>query len=165
GEAGVGKSSLLRAFLASLPPDTDVWQGRCDPLATPRPFAPLHDIAAATGAPLGSLLEEGAPPFDVSRAMLEGLRAPGSTRVVVIEDIHWADCASLDLVRFLGRRLDGLRALLVVTYRTEQLLSDDPTLIAVGDLTSLPWASRITLRGLSKQAVAVLTRGTTLDPD
>jgi DNA-binding CsgD family transcriptional regulator/tetratricopeptide (TPR) repeat protein len=165
GEAGVGKTSLLRAFLASLPPDAAVWQGRCDPLATPRPFAPLHDIAAVTGGPLGSLLENEAPPFDVSRAMLEGLRAPGSTRVVVIEDIHWADCASLDLVRFLGRRLDELRAVLVLTYRTEQLRSDDPTLVAVGDLSSLPWASRITLSGLSKRAVAVLTSGTPLDPD
>lgn len=165
GEAGVGKTSLLRAFLASLPPDAAVWHGRCDPLATPRPFAPLHDIAAVAGGPLGSLLEEEAPPFDVSRAVLEGLRASGSTRVVVVEDIHWADCASLDLMRFLGRRMDGLRAVLVLTYRTEQLRSDDPALVAVGDLSSLPWTSRITLRGLSKQAVAVLTSGTPLDPD
>lgn len=72
GEAGVGKTSLLRAFLASLPLDAAVWQGHCDPLATPRPFAPLHDIGRP-GGPLGSLQEEEAPPFDVSRAVLEGL--------------------------------------------------------------------------------------------
>ena len=165
GEAGVGKTSLVRAFLDQPRRGTEAWIGRCDPLATPRPLAPLHDIAATTGGELAVLLQREAAPFDLFGALLRALRAPGPTRVVVVEDLHWADEASLDLVRFLSRRLAGARALLVVTYRSDELGSRHPALHAVGDISPLPWASRISLGGLSRQAVARLTSGTRIDPD
>ena len=109
GEAGVGKSAVLREFRDTAAPAR--WaEGRCDGLFTPRPLGPLFDIAATLGGPLLEACRRGAQREDLFRLLLEELDAgdSGAATVLVIEDVHWADESSLDLLGFLGRRVRAL---------------------------------------------------------
>ena len=103
GEAGIGKTALVDAFTREITAGARVLRGGCDSLLTPRPLGPLHDIARDAGAALRAPLETGAAPAILFPAVLEelGRRPPV---VVILEDLHWADEATLDLVKFLGRR-------------------------------------------------------------
>jgi tetratricopeptide (TPR) repeat protein len=74
--------------------------------------------------------------------------ASGPT-LLVLEDLHWADEATLDLLRFLGRRLSGLRALLVVTYRPEDVPPHHVFSVMLGDLAGIRGVDRINLAPLS----------------
>jgi hypothetical protein len=78
----------------------------------------LLDIAGLTGGELARSLEAGARPSDVAAVLMReaGRRAPA---IVVFEDVHWADEATLDVLGFLGRRIESFPALLVATYRDE----------------------------------------------
>ena len=87
----------------------------CDSLSTPRPLGPLRDVADELGPTLPALLRGTAAQHEIFAAVLDALRA--GPRVLVVEDLHWADEATLDLVRFLARRIAGLPLLLVLTYR------------------------------------------------
>ena len=102
GEAGVGKTTLVRAFEARV--GLRVLRGSCENLATPTPLGPFVDIAAEAGGSLAELLAEASDPRLVARALLAELSQPA---VAVIEDVHWADEATLDALRVLGRRIDG----------------------------------------------------------
>lgn len=177
GEAGIGKTVLLRRFAdrasrtggpplyeLSGPPlgnlsGPPLW-GLCDPLSTPRPLGPLRDVAAALSPGLPEMLRSGAPPYEIFAAVLDALRT--GPRVVIIEDLHWADQATLDLVRFLARRLATLPLLLVVTYR-DAVGADHPLRPVLGDLVSTPDARRLQLAPLSRSAVAELLSGRDLD--
>ena len=98
GEAGIGKTSLLSYFLADC--RARVLLGRCDGVATPRPLAPIFDLNEPA---LTSLLREQAPRDLLFRAMLDRLTSSHATSILAIEDAHWADEATLDLLRYLGR--------------------------------------------------------------
>ena len=113
GEAGIGKTSLVRAFARKY--DGRVLTGACEPLTTPRPLQPLHDIALQTGGRLAGLMASDAARHELFTAVLESLAE--SPTVVVVEDIHWADDATLDLLVFLGRRLADTSSTLVLTLR------------------------------------------------
>jgi DNA-binding CsgD family transcriptional regulator/tetratricopeptide (TPR) repeat protein len=158
GEAGAGKSALAGAFTASLSVRAQVFWGACDPLLTPRALGPLHDIARQIGGALRDRLADGRR-GDVFDALLEALDGPHQRArpVVVLEDLHWADEATLDMVAFLGRRLALCRALLVLTYRDDQI-GPGHQLRAV--LAGLPPASirRLSPTALSADAVAELAR-------
>jgi len=158
GEAGAGKSSLAAAFAAAAGSRAWVLWGACDPLLTPRALGPLHDIARQVGGALRERMaagERGAI-FD---ALLDALDGPRQRRrpVVVMEDLHWADEATLDLVAFLGRRLALCRVLLVLTYRDDEV-GPDHQLRSV--LAGLPRAlvRRLPLPALSAAAVGELAR-------
>src|SRR3954471_15102588 len=112
GEAGAGKSTLAAAFAEAAGPRAHVLWGACDPLLTPRALGPLHDIARVLGGRLRDRIGDG-PRSEVFDLLLEALdRPPQSARtVVVLEDLHWADEATLDMVSFLGRRLALCRVL------------------------------------------------------
>src|SRR5258705_8948808 len=98
GEAGIGKTTLVDAFEARLPRGTRVLRGACDPVVPARPFAPIGDMANQVGDGLRRAL--GAADRDrVFERFLEILREQGSGAVVVFEDLHWADSATLDLLR------------------------------------------------------------------
>src|SRR5262245_2742576 len=125
GEAGVGKTSLVRALQAQQPA-TPVLEGACEPLFTPRPLGPLLDIAAALGGPEGSVA-----PADLVAALGAALRQP---HLIVLEDLHWADEATLDALRMLGRRVHTFNALVVGTYRDDGLERDHPLRIVLGEL-------------------------------
>lgn len=132
GEAGVGKTSVLRALARERAATAPVWWGACDALETPHPLAPLLDIAreqrprfaAALGGPRPALFE----------AVLDELRLAAAPVLVVIEDAHWADDATLDLLKFLGRRIERTHALLAVSYRDDEVGAGHPLRRLIGEL-------------------------------
>jgi AAA ATPase domain len=157
GEAGIGKSALVRRFTERHAAGTRVLLGACDPLLTPRALGPLHDIARQTGGRLAGLLAAGGPREQLFAALLDELDQGTRPRVAVVEDAHWADEATMDLLVFLGRRMRETRALLVVTYRDDELAADHPLLAVLGRLP--PEAvRRLRLEPLSEAAVAELAR-------
>ena len=161
GEAGIGKSVLVRRFAEQRSADARFLLGACDPLLTPRALGPLHDIARQTGGGLAELLASGGPREAVFAGFLDQLAQP--PQVVVVEDAHWADEATLDLLVFLGRRMERTRALLIVTYRDDELAVDHPLRTVVGRLP--PEAvRRVKLGPLSKAAVAELAGGPAARP-
>lgn len=162
GDAGSGKSSLLREFCDSVSPTPSLW-GMCDPLTTPRPLGPLLDIAPGLGGELPALLNS-ANRADVFDAALAALAARDRALVIVFEDLHWADDATLDLVRFLARRLGALKLLLLATYRDDQLGPEDPLSLALGDVAPTPGVTWISVPALSSEAVTRLARGSSFDP-
>ena len=117
GEAGIGKSALVRRFTERHSGDARFLVGACDPLLTPRALGPLHDLGRQTGGRLAGLLAAGSPREQLFAALLDELDHGRRAQVVVVEDAHWADEATLDLLVFLGRRVERTRALLIVTYR------------------------------------------------
>lgn len=153
GEAGVGKSALVRAWAGTIADSTRVLLGACDPLSSPRPLGPLADVAPDLGGAVADLLSRGERDgvFDETITALAACPT-----VLVIEDLHWADESSLDLLRFLARRVDGTGAVVVATYRDEHLDPDDPLRIALGDIASLPVICRLEVPLLSRDAVAEL---------
>jgi DNA-binding CsgD family transcriptional regulator/tetratricopeptide (TPR) repeat protein len=156
GEAGIGKSTLVRRFAEQHAADAWFLVGGCDPLLTPRALGPLHDIARQTGGRLAELLASEAPRERLFDALLDRLARP-PRQVVVVEDAHWADEATLDLLVFLGRRLERTPALLVVTYRDDEVGADHPLR---GVLGALPQGvvRRLRPQPLSAAAVAELAR-------
>jgi DNA-binding CsgD family transcriptional regulator len=160
GEAGVGKTAVVRRFITRVNSAT-VLVGWCDPLAAPRPLGPLIDaLAGLSPAAAGGLISaiESGDTGALYRRLLMVLRS-GQRWVWVIEDAHWADGATLDLVRFLTRRIESLPVLLVVTYREDEVDRQHPLSVALGDLAGCAGISRVRLEPLSRAAVAVLAAG------
>jgi DNA-binding CsgD family transcriptional regulator/tetratricopeptide (TPR) repeat protein len=162
GEAGVGKSALVEQLQNDLADARWSW-GACDGLFTPRPLGPLFDLAAQLGGELEQLCRASAPREDLFRALLRQVSEPGALDVVVVEDVHWADEATVDLLRFLGRRLRDAPVLLVATYRDEDLAAGDPLRIALGDLATQRTTRRVWLTPLSAAAVQILAEGSGLE--
>ena len=161
GEAGIGKTVLLRALVERTRTNAQPLWGMCDSLSTPRPLGPLRDVAHELGPDIAALLRGTAAQHEIFSAVLDALRA--RPRVFVVEDLHWADEATLDLVRFLARRIATLPLLLVLSYR-DALGADQPLRPVLGDLVSSPGARRLQLTPLSRSAVATLLDGHRLDP-
>src|SRR5689334_13041631 len=164
GEAGIGKSTLVEGFETRLA-DATWWWSACDGLSTPRALGPLGDLAAQAGGQLRAACDAGASRDERFDAFLTALRVTTQLRVVVIEDVHWADEATLDMLRFVARRLRTLSALMIVTYRDDALGPDEPLRLALGDLATNRTTRRVSLGPLSEAAVAVLATGTGLAAD
>ena len=162
GEAGVGKSALVEQAQRDLPAARWFW-GACDGLFTPRPLGPLFDIASKLGGELLELCRADAPREDLFRALLRQISEPAELHVLVMEDVHWADEATVDLLRFLGRRLRDAPVLLIATYRDDGLTPDDPLRVALGDLATQRSTRRIGLAPLSEQAVGLLAADSGLE--
>jgi DNA-binding CsgD family transcriptional regulator len=160
GEAGVGKTAVITAFAARLDPSVQVLAGGCDPLTAPRPLGPLLDALAELGAAAGALgaAIDACDTAALYRRLLAMLR-DGHRWVWLIEDAHWADGATLDLLRFLARRVASLPLLLVVSYRDDELDAQHPLSVALGDVASCAAVNRIGLAPLSREAVATLASG------
>jgi DNA-binding SARP family transcriptional activator/DNA-binding CsgD family transcriptional regulator len=154
GEAGIGKSALVTAFAERHRTGARFVFGMCDPLLTARALGPVHDIGRQLGGRLAALLAADAPREHVFGALLDVLDQP---RVIVIEDAHWADEATLDVLLFLGRRIERTGSLLVVTYRDDELAPGHPLRTMVGRLPA-GVVRRIRLAPLSGAAVAELAR-------
>ena len=163
GEAGVGKSALLEQFTHDLP-DSRLLSGACDGMFTPRPLGPLFDIAQQVDGRLRSLCRAEASREQLFDAFLTELCEPGPLPVVVIEDVHWADEATLDLLGFLARRIREIAVLLMVSYRNDELADTHPLRIALGYLAVQRCTRRLPLAPLSAQAVRMLSAGRGIDP-
>ncbi|HZQ66773.1 MAG TPA: AAA family ATPase [Gaiellaceae bacterium] len=154
GEAGIGKTSLVEALRGSVGDRVAFLVGACEPLSVPVPLKPLRELAAAAGvSDLVSL--HGDDRFALAQSLLSELRA-GAPAVVVVEDAHWADPGTLDVVRLLARRVGDAGVVVVVTYRDDELGANAPLAVLVGDLATTPSVQRILLRPLSEAAVGVL---------
>ncbi|HXG95442.1 MAG TPA: ATP-binding protein [Blastocatellia bacterium] len=103
GEAGIGKTSLVETFVEQQKDNARVLWGACDALFTPHPLEPLYDIAHQTQSELLELLDAEAPRASIFSAVLDQMQAGREPTITVIEDVHWADEATLDLLKFLGR--------------------------------------------------------------
>ena len=164
GEAGVGKSSLLERFEDELTGAQWCW-GACDGLFTPRPLGPLLDIAAAMGGEIAELCRTDAPREQMYGGLLRTLGRSDALTVLAVEDVHWADEATLDLLRFVGRRIRDLPVLVVITYRDDGLAADDRLRIALGELATQRTTRRVDLPPLSAHGVQVMVTGTSWDPE
>jgi DNA-binding CsgD family transcriptional regulator/tetratricopeptide (TPR) repeat protein len=188
GEAGVGKSRLIREFAErSRGTGARVLIGGCLELgAESLPFAPftavlrelVRDLGAAgvaallpggSGRELARLLPEFGTPagpdeageararlFEQMLVMLEHLAESGPV-VLVIEDMHWADQSTMDLLAFLIRNqwsLDGV--LIVATYRSDDLHRTHPLRPLLAELGRIDWVSRMDLGRLSRPDTAQL---------
>jgi DNA-binding CsgD family transcriptional regulator len=155
GEAGVGKTALLRRFCEGCGKAARILWGGCDPLFTPLPLGPFLDIAHVTGGDLEELVVGGARPYEVIRALSAELRLRTPT-VLVLEDLHWADEATLDVLRLLARRVEMVPALVVASYRDDELNRTHPLRIVLGELMPDGSTNRLGLTPLSPAAVAKL---------
>ena len=151
GEAGVGKTSLVRAFAAEQAGKARVLQAVCDGLFTPEPLAALDELAPG--------LDRSGSRRELFAAALASLGSRST--IAILEDAHWADEATLDLLRYLGRRLDGATALVIATYRDDQIGPQHPLRLVLGDVES---ARRIALPPLTENGVRALAEGSGIDP-
>jgi DNA-binding CsgD family transcriptional regulator/tetratricopeptide (TPR) repeat protein len=164
GEAGVGKTSLARAFCQRNEGRAEVWWGACDALTTPRPLGPLYDIARTARGDLAAIMASDATRHERFTALLDALTSPLRPIIVVIEDLHWTDDATRDLLIYLARRVDRSNALVVGTYRDDEVGRSHPLRDVLGHLATLPAVDRLTLPPLSETAVAALAASHDADP-
>lgn len=164
GEAGIGKTSLVDRFLATSGHAMRILKGNCDALFTPSPLGPLYDIAPQLGRRLLALLESDTPRAALFSNVLDQICDPAQPTLLFIEDIHWADEATLDLIRFLTRRLARTSILIVATYRDDEVGPQHPLQILLGELASSRAAIGIELTRLSIDAVRILAADQPLDP-
>ena len=155
GEAGIGKTSAARAVTDAHSEDAHILWGACDDLLTARPLGPVWDMALDEPS-LGQALR-GQDRYEVFGLVLELMTRSLRPTIVVIEDLQWADEATLDLVKFLGRRIDRTHGLLVLTYREGQVPDDRPLRVALADI-GVSVLDRITLSPLSPAAVSEMAR-------
>ncbi|MGI8977334.1 MAG: ATP-binding protein [Thermomicrobiales bacterium] len=164
GDAGGGKTALVERFAETIRQDTPVAIVSCDGLKMPGPLGPLFDIAEALGPEVEAVLNAQAPRDRIFRTVLSALRGAPGVNVLVGEDAHWTDEASLELIRFLGRRIGTTRTLFIVTYRDDALNPYHPLRRILGDLVNEPAVSRIWLPPLTVNAVTTLAAGSGIDP-
>jgi DNA-binding CsgD family transcriptional regulator/tetratricopeptide (TPR) repeat protein len=155
GEAGIGKTILVRRFCEELVEPASVLWGACDPLFTPRPLGPLLAVAGEASGKLREVVESDALPHEVVAALAGILRSRKPT-AFVLEDAHWADEATLDVLRLLARRVESLPALVVVTYRDDEVDANNQLRLVLGDVSTTGVVQRLKLAPLSASAVAVL---------
>ncbi|HEX7903979.1 MAG TPA: AAA family ATPase [Chitinophagaceae bacterium] len=154
GEAGIGKTSLIKAFCQEKKNECKIYHGTCDALFTPRPLAPIYDIIWQI---------RGDNNFDTTDSsvlfsqLFREIEIQQRTTLIVIEDIHWADEATLDFIKFLARRINRLRCLFLLTYRDNEILDNHPLRNVLGQLPPDSF-TRLPLAPLSKQAVEKMAK-------
>lgn len=150
GDAGAGKTALLSEFGRCV--DGRSLHGTCEPLTTPVPLGPLRDME----------LPVSGDPVEFRRLFLDELRATAT--LVVVDDAQWADDSTLDLLRFLGRRIERCQAMVVVAYREDEVGARHPLRVLAGDLSTAPMVRRLAVPPLSLAAVTALASGSDVDP-
>lgn len=161
GAAGMGKTSVVAELRRRWEGRVRVLLGACDALATPRALGPLHDMAVASPI-LADLLSERTDRHLLFTGILDEMRR--RTILMIIEDLHWADEATLDLVRFIGRRVHDVSSLLVATYRNDEVHGRHPLRSVLGDLATAPGHRRLTVPPLSREGVGLLAADHPIDP-
>src|SRR5215471_21720426 len=151
GEAGVGKTALAAA-LAEAASGPVVRRGCCDNITTAEALGPILD--ALPELSVAADLAAGLSMLRLSQ-QVRGMLAE-SPMLLLLEDVHWADEATLDILRFLGRRLAGARLMILATFRSEEVGGDHPLTVVMGDLATLPGVIRMQLPALSVTGVRQL---------
>lgn len=157
GEAGIGKTSVLEEYATRLGPEFRVLRGGCEALFTPRPLGPVQDISAALDPHIVDLLARTAAPAQMFPALLKALGDAHGAQILIFEDVHWADHGTLDFIKYLGRRIGVLPALVILSFRSDEVGEHHPLAHVLGDLPSSVVA-RIALEPLSAEAVVELAR-------
>lgn len=163
GEAGAGKTSLVRGFVEARDSSTLVITGACDPLTTPRPLSPLYDFAADPDSGLTALTDDELDAMGMFQEVLDRLKNTIRPIVMVIEDVHWADEGTLDFLRFIGRRIDDCKAIVICTYRDDEVGSDHPLRPVLGQLIPLESTDRLSVPALTLEAIRTLAEGHDVD--
>ena len=131
GDAGIGKSALVRDFISDRAREADILIGECSEFEGHRPFGPVIDAFMHAGLRLPDELVALGPGAQAAvesqrnllNAALVGSLVEHASRqavVLVLEDIHWADPATLDVLSYLPRRMRSARVLVIATYRPEE---------------------------------------------
>ncbi len=152
GEAGIGKTSLVKSFCKEQKGNCNIYHGACDALFTPRPLAPLYDILWQVNSelwPVSPTIEDRSELF---AGFLRELARQNKKTLIVFEDIHWADDATLDFIKFFARRITQLQCLFILTYRDDDIDSHHPMINVFGQLPPDSF-TRLQLTPLSKSAV------------
>ncbi|GAA3831867.1 AAA family ATPase [Nocardioides panacisoli] len=165
GDAGIGKTSLVDTFRDRHADATWLW-GACDASFTPRPLGPLFEIATSVGGELAALARESVERNELFAASVRALDRPDRRAVVmVVEDLHWADEATLDWLSYVARRVGRTRALVIVTYRQSEAARDAVLAGVVGGVASHGSTRRMVLPPLSAEATTRLAVEGGLDPE
>ena len=154
GEAGIGKTALVRAFRDACPADLTVLSGSCDGVSTPQPFGPLEDMVPQLGPRLRELLDGNVSRPEVGRWLMRRL-ASGPAHALIIEDVQSADEATLELLVHVARRIDDLPVIVVVTVRDDDATSPS-VMRALGSLATLPVVRQLRLEPLSRDGIGEL---------
>jgi predicted ATPase/DNA-binding CsgD family transcriptional regulator len=157
GEAGIGKTALIQEFTAERRQAARVYWGGCEALFTPHPLAPLHDIARQAGGGLPALIASATNRDLIFHATIDHLVRGLKATIVVFEDVHWADEATLDLIKFLGRRMQHLPVMLIISYRDDEVGMHHPLRSVIGDLP-VALLTRLSLASLSESAVQTMAQ-------
>jgi DNA-binding CsgD family transcriptional regulator/tetratricopeptide (TPR) repeat protein len=157
GEAGVGKTALVETVREREPDARWLW-GACEGSFTPRPLGPVYDVASQVGGALQEACDDDASRQRIFRALLDELSTTDQLTVLCLEDLHWADEATLDLLRYLAGRLRQARTMIVATYRDDGLAPDHPLRMTIGELGTERSTRRVDLPPLSREAVRRLAR-------
>ena len=163
GEAGSGKTSLVDAFCQGIAGEAAVLRTSCDALSTPGPLGPLRDLVAALGMASDRFAADREGRDQLFRAVLDTLADGEQPAVLVAEDAHWADGASLEFLRFLARRMRQLALLLIITYRDDEIGPQHPLRLLLGDLATAPAVHRMAVPPLSERAVRQMAAGSGRD--
>src|SRR5439155_14864507 len=132
GEPGIVKTSLVTRFAGELEAGAKVLFGTCDDLSIPRPLGPIRDLVGCASPALDAAFSRGAPPHEIQTLPIAELELEPHPTVLVLEDVHWADDATLDLITVLGRRIASLPALLVLTFRGGEVPPGHPLQRTIG---------------------------------
>ncbi|HEU4806734.1 MAG TPA: AAA family ATPase, partial [Homoserinimonas sp.] len=162
GEAGIGKTALVSAFRQERSGDVRFLWGQCDPVTAPSPLAPIREIATELSDDYEELLSTDADSFLLATRFAS--LATDRPTVLVLEDLHWADGATLDLLVYLGRRLTDTPLLVVVTFRSDEVTARHPLQGALGRLAGSP-QRRVPVPPLTLAAVTELAAGSDTDAE
>lgn len=161
GEAGIGKTSLIKEFINHVDNKSHILSGGCDALFTPRPLGPLFDISPNLSADFQRILKSNANRSALFNAFLEELKGRNHTTILVFEDVHWADEATLDLIKFFSRRVILVNCLFIVTYRDDEIDSDLRLRTIMGEIPA-QHQTRLKIQRLSMDSVKALAKHTQL---
>ena len=154
GDAGIGKTSLVEFFTGQHKDTAKIYWGACDDLFTPRPLAPLYDIANKMKSNIIDKLELGSSRPSIFNEFLNEINQK-EPNIIVIEDVHWADESTFDFIKFLAKRINKYKSLLIITYRSDEIGSTHPLRLTFSNIPS-KYLRRFELPPLSKHAVKML---------
>lgn len=155
GEAGIGKTFLVKTFLKEIEDESVQYIGACDSLFTPRPLAPLYDLALQINEDWVAEIETISSRTELFTKFVRGVTHTLRPVIVVFEDIHWADEATLDFVKFFARRISRTKCLFILTMRDEEIGRQHSLRNIFGDLAPDTF-TRLELTPLSRGAVQKL---------